>query len=185
MVIKSIAFFGYSEAEPNSRLYQEAFTIAKLLAEKGYVVVNGGGPGIMNASTQGAETGGGSTLAVTFYPKEKAPGYEGRYLKNITDREIKTGNYIERMFKLLEYGDIYIIFKGGTGTLSEFATAWCLARLYYGNHKPFILYGNHWKKVIEVLRKNMFLRGVEENIFKIVSSPEGVLKAIKSFTKRR
>jgi len=127
---------------------------------------------------------GGETLAVPFYP-EKAPGYEGRYLKNVTDKEIKTGNYVERMFKLLEHGDIYIIFKGGTGTLSEFTTAWCLARLYFGSHKPFILYGEHWRNIIKVLKENMFLRGKEEKIFKIVSSSQGVLKTIAKFKKRR
>lgn len=186
MVIKNIAFFGYSDAEPDNQLYQEAFKVAKLLASKGYVIINGGGPGVMDASTQGAEAAGGETLAITFYPKDKhASGYEGRYLKNVTDKEIKTGNYVERMFKLLEHGDIYIIFKGGTGTLSEFATAWCLARLYFGVHKPFILYGQHWHKIIKVLRENMFLRGEEEKIFKIVSTPEGVLRAIADFSKRR
>lgn len=181
-LIKNITFFGYSDAKPTERLYQQAFKIAQLLASKGYVIVNGGGPGIMDAATQGAESVGGETLAITFYPKN-APGFEGRYPKNITDKEIRTGNYIERMFKLLEHGDLYIIFKGGTGTLSEFATAWCLGRLYFGCHKPFILYGNFWKEVIQVLKKNFFLRGEEEKIFKIVTSPEEILKAINNFEK--
>lgn len=182
MAIKNIAFFGFSEAKPTSSLYEEAFEVAKLLAERGYVIINGGGPGVMDASTQGARAAGGETLAITFYPK-RAPGYEGRYLKNVTDKEIKTGNYVERMFKLLEHGDIYIIFKGGTGTLSEFATAWCLGRLYFGSHKPFILYGEHWQKIIKVLKENLFLRGEEEKIFKIVSTPDGVLKTIAEFQK--
>ena len=182
MIIKNIAFFGYSNVKPTHPLYKEAFELAKLLASKGYVIINGGGPGVMDASTQGAKAASGETLAITFYPKD-APGYEGRYLKNVTDKEIKTGNYIERMLKLLEHGDIYIIFKGGTGTLSEFATAWCLARLYYGHHKPFILYGDHWREIIRVFGKNMFLRGNEEKIFRIVSTFDGVFKAIAGFKK--
>ena len=178
--IKNIAFFGSSETKKSNRLYRQVFKTAKLLAEKGYVIVNGGGPGVMDASTQGAKSINGETLAITFYPKE-APGFEGRYLKNITDKEVKTGNYIERTFKLLEHGDIYIIFKGGTGTFSEFSMAWCLARLYYGVHKPFILYGNFWKEIIAVFKKNMYLRGEEEKVFKIVNSPEKVLIAIGEF----
>ena len=94
----------------------------------------------MNASTKGAQAVNGETLSVTFYPKD-APGFEGRYLGNITNVEIKTGNYIERMFKLMEHADLFIIFKGGTGTISELGTAWVLAKLYYGHHKPFILFG--------------------------------------------
>jgi uncharacterized protein (TIGR00725 family) len=176
-LIKNIAFFGYSDSQPEEKLYKQVFETARLLAQKGYVIVNGGGPGVMDAATQGAESVEGETLSVTFYPKN-APGFEGRYPKNITDKEIKTGNYIERMFKLMEHGDLYIIFKGGTGTLSEFATAWCMARLYYGSHKPFILYGEFWKEIIKVFKKNMYLRGEEEAVFKIVSSPQKTLEAI-------
>ena len=51
----------------------------------------------MNASTSGAESVGGRTVSVTFDP-ENAPGYEGRYVKNITDKEVVTTNYLERMF---------------------------------------------------------------------------------------
>ncbi|MBU0619196.1 LOG family protein [Patescibacteria group bacterium] len=178
--IKNVAFFGFADTKPGERLYDQAFKVAQTLAKKGYVIVNGGGPGVMAASTAGAESVGGETLSVTFYPKD-APGFEGRYPKNITDKEIKTGNYIERMFKLFEHGDIYIIFKGGTGTLSEFATAWCLSRLYYGSHKPFILYGDHWKKLIRVFKENMLLRGEENKIFKIVDSTKEVLEAIDVF----
>ncbi len=179
-LIKHIAFFGYSEAKEKGKLYKEAFKVAKLLGKKGFVIVNGGGPGVMDASTKGATAGGGETLAVTFYPKD-APGFEGRYLANITTEEIKTGNYIERMFKLLEHGDVYIIFKGGTGTLSEFATAWCLARLYFGHHKPFILYGDFWKEIVACVKKNMFMRGEEEKILKIANNPKQVLKIIEDF----
>jgi uncharacterized protein (TIGR00725 family) len=180
--IKNIAFLGSSETKKSEKLYREVFRVAKLLAKKGYVIVNGGGPGVMAASTQGARSVKGETLAITFYPQE-ATGFEGRYPKNITDKEIKTGNYIERTFKLLEHGDIYIIFKGGTGTFSEFATAWCLARLYYGVHKPFILYGKFWKEIIRCFKKNMMVRGEEEKVFKIVSQPKEVLLAIGEFEK--
>lgn len=181
-LIKNIAFFGYAEAKPTDRLYQQAFAIAQLLASKGYIIVNGGGPGVMAAATKGAASAGGETLAISFYP-QSAPGFEGRYPKNITDKEIKTGNYVERMFKLLEHGDLYIFFKGGTGTFSEFATAWCLGRLYFGCHKPFILYGDFWHKIIKVFKENLFLRGDEEKIFEIVNNPQAVLLAIKRLEK--
>ncbi|PIS08839.1 hypothetical protein COT75_05165 [Candidatus Beckwithbacteria bacterium CG10_big_fil_rev_8_21_14_0_10_34_10] len=180
--IKNIAFLGSSESKRGSKLYNQAFKVAKVLASRGYSIVNGGGPGVMDASTQGAKSAKGETLSITFYP-QSAPGFEGRYPKNITDKEITTGNYIERTFKLLEHGDIYIIFKGGTGTFSEFAMAWCLARLYYGCHKPFILYGSFWKEIISVFKKHMYVRGEEDKIFKIVKNENEVLKAIDSFEK--
>lgn len=182
-LINKIAFFGYADCDPATPLYKEVYGTARLLAENGYTVVNGGGPGVMDASTKGAESAGGDTVAVTFYP-EDAPGFEGRYVKNIVDREIVTGNYVERMFKLLEVADIYVIYKGGTGTISEFATAWALARLYYGHHKPLVLYGDFWREVIEVIKRNFQMRGGEEGLYSVVVNPQEVLAAIIEFEKR-
>ncbi|NMB57110.1 hypothetical protein GYA19_04190 [Candidatus Beckwithbacteria bacterium] len=178
--IKNIAIFGGADIPEESDLYKEVFAVAKLLGEKGYTIVDGGGPGVMLAATQGAVAGGGKTLAVTFDPKN-APGFEGRYVKNQTDQEIKTTNYIDRMYTLMENSDCYVIFKGGTGTISEFGTAWCLARLYYGHHKPFILYGNFWHEIIDVFYKHLQMRNNERDVFKIVGTPEEVIAAIDSF----
>ncbi|OGD62021.1 hypothetical protein A2160_00450 [Candidatus Beckwithbacteria bacterium RBG_13_42_9] len=182
IIIKNLSFFGSSEARPSSPLYKDAFNLAKILASKGYTIVNGGGPGVMDASTQGAQSVKGETISVTFYP-EDAPGFEGRYAPNVTKEEIKTKSYIERMFKLMEHGDCYIIFKGGTGTLSEFATAWCLARLYYGHHKPIILYGNFWHKIVKCFKETMLWRGNEDRIVKIVNSPTRVLQVLNDLNK--
>jgi predicted Rossmann-fold nucleotide-binding protein len=154
-----------------------------MLAQKGFVIVNGGGPGVMDASTKGAVEVGGETISVTFSPHE-ATGYEGKYLGNVTDEEIVTTNYIERMFKLLEHADMFIIFKGGTGTISEFGTAWVLAKLYYGHHKPFILYGDFWIDIIDVFRRNMNLDREELGVFEIVSRESEILPIIKKFEKR-
>jgi len=182
--IKNIAFFGDANISETDPVYKEAFDVAKILAEKGYAIVNGGGPGVMNASTSGAESVGGKTLSITFDP-ENAPGYEGRYVKNVTDREIVTTNYIERMFKLMEHGDLFIIFKGGSGTISEFGTAWVLSKLYYGHHKPFILFGDFWAEIIDVIRKDMNIDNTELSVFEIVERREDVLPAIKRLKEKR
>src|SRR3989344_1895619 len=182
-LIKNIGFFGDSQVPKSNPVYAEAYEIAKLLAEEGFTIVDGGGPGVMDAATKGAEAGGGETIAVTFYPKD-APGFEGRYVGNIVDIEIKTTNYIERMFKLLEHSDAFIIFKGGSGTISEFGPAWVLAKLYYGHHKPFILYGSFWVEIIDAFRKNMNIDNKELSVFEIVNSKEEVLSAITKFEKK-
>ena len=137
----------------------------------------------MDASTKGAEEGGGETLTVTFYPKN-ATGFEGRYVGNVPDVEIKTTNYIERMFKLIEHADFYIIFQGGTGTISEFGTAWVLAKLYYGHHKPFILYGSFWKDVIIALKKHLSISKEELDVFEIVEKKEDILPTIEKFEEK-
>ena len=182
-LIKNIAFFGDADAPKTSKLYKDAFEIAQIVAREGYTIVNGGGPGVMDASTKGAEAGGGETLTVTFYPKN-ATGFEGRYVGNVPDVEIKTTNYIERMFKLIEHADFYIIFQGGTGTISEFGTAWVLAKLYYGHHKPFILYGSFWNEVIATLKKNLSISKEELDVFEIVEKKEDILPTIEKFEEK-
>jgi len=179
-LIKNIGFFGDSQVPKSNPVYAAAYEIAKLLAEEGFTIVDGGGPGVMDAATKGAEAGGGETIAVTFYPKD-APGFEGRYVGNIVDIEIKTTNYIERMFKLLEHSDVFIIFKGGSGTISELGTAWVLAKLYYGHHKPFILFGSFWRPIIKAIKENMLIDGVEMEVFKIVEKKEDIIPTIKIF----
>lgn len=177
-IIKNIAFFGDADVKKNSEVYRQAYETAKFLAENRYTIVNGGGPGVMAASTKGAEDAGGETISVTFTPRD-ATGFEGRYVGNVTDREVKTSNYIERMFKLMEHADAFLLFKGGTGTISELGTAWVLAKLYYGHHKPFILVGKFWHEIMRVISKNMNISREEEDVFVIVNSKEEVLDKLK------
>jgi len=179
-LIKNIAFFGDANISEDHPTYQDAYELAKHVAEAGFTIVNGGGPGVMNASTQGAEVVGGETLSVTFSPTD-APGFEGKYLGNVTDQEITTTNYIERMFKLMEHADLYIIFKGGSGTISELGTAWVLGKLYYGHHKPFILFGDFWHEIIEAIQKNMLIDDQELDVFRIIERREDVLPTIEHY----
>ena len=178
VVFKKVAFFGDAAVLPKSGYYQSAYYAAQKLARLGYTIVNGGGPGIMDAATRGAESVGGKTESVTFYP-EHATGFEGRYLSNVTDKEIRTHNYIERMFKLMEESDIFLIFQGGTGTLSELGAAWVLAKLYYGHHKPFILVGSFWRPVIGAIHDNLLIDVKEMDVFKIADSVEEIVPMMK------
>src|SRR5437870_1657142 len=67
--IERVAIFGFADADESSSLYQEAMEVAKTLAQIGYSVVDGGGPGVMEAASVGARAGGGKAIGVTFYPK--------------------------------------------------------------------------------------------------------------------
>jgi len=181
-LIRRVGFFGdakFPKSDPN---YKAAYNVAQLVAKNGYTIVNGGGPGVMDASTQGAESVGGQSIAVTFSPKE-AGSFEGGYLKNLVkvDKHVVTENYIDRMFALIQESDMFIVFRGGSGTMSEFGTIWVLANIYYGHHKPFLLYGGFWWEIIDVLHKNMSIDEQEMNVFRIVESPEAVLEGIKHF----
>lgn len=180
--IQDIAIFGYANCKESDPLYKEVFKVSKCLAEAGYTVIDGGGPGVMEAATVGAKAGGGKTVAVTLHSKDMTH-FEGVSPKNNFDEEIKTSSYLERTLTLLKEGQVYIIFQGGTGTISEFAMAWGLARLYFGHHKPLILYGKFWNKIIKSFKQTMKMRPEEFKVFKIVDSPEDVLEAIANFEK--
>lgn len=180
--IENVAIFGFADASEDDVLFKDVVKVSKALAEAGYTVVDGGGPGVMRAATLGANEGGGKVIGVTLYD-EDIPNFEGRDPQNLFDEEIKTKSYIERTLALMSAGQVYVVFNGGTGTISEFGMAWGLARLYFGHHKPLILYGNFWKDIIDVFKKHMLLRPHDLEVYKIVDSPEEVLQAIKDFEK--
>lgn len=177
-MIKNITFLGSSEVKSGSEVYDDAYQTAKLLAQNGYLVINGGGPGIMKASSEGAKAGGGRCLGVSFNPKDMTH-FEGRDPTNPLDEEIIMDNYVERTLKLLEMGDVYVFFNGGTGTVSEFGMAWGLARLYFGNHKPLILFGSFWHEILEAFGKNMLIRSEDVLVYRIVTTPGEVLTQIR------
>lgn len=179
-IIKTVSCLGFADCRPGDPLYQEGFDVGKVLAQHGFVVADGGGPGVMRSASEGAKAGGGKVIGVTFYP-EDIGNFEGRDKNNPIDEEIVTQNYLERTLKLLEVGQTYVIFKGGTGTISEFGMAWGLARLYYGHHKPLILYGKFWENIIAAFIANMRMRPEELQVYRVVSSPEEVIAAIALF----
>lgn len=179
--ITHVTFLGYADAKEADDPFMSAFEVAKLCAGRGLIVVNGAGPGVMKAATNGAHAGGGKAIGITFYPKD-IPAFEGRDETNQVDQLIVMDNYVERTLKLLEMGHVHIIFNGGTGTISEFGMAWGLARLYFGHHKPLILYGDFWQEIIFAFTKGMYIRPEERQVFKIVNKPQEVLTALDEFT---
>ena len=178
--IDQVAIFGSSHINDDHPLFKEAYNVCKKLAEAGYTIVNGGGPGVMRAATQGALAGGGKVVGITF-EADKGMHFEGRDPFNKMDIEIKTRNYVERTLTLLKEGQVYVVFNGGTGPISEFGMAWGLAKLYFGHHKPLVLYGKYWGNIIKTFKENMFMRPEELEVYKIVENSDAVLQAILDF----
>ena len=180
MEIKSVSFFGCACGEPGDAHFDGAKNVARAVAESGRRVVNGGGPGVMLAATQGANEGGGATTVV-YYRPELASNFKGEIAANFADESFEEANYVLRTKKLLELGDTYIVFNGGTGTISEVAMAWGLARLYFGHHKPLILYGDFWPRVIGALEQNMLIRPEELEVITFVDTPAEALAALADY----
>lgn len=178
--IEKIAIFGSADVDEKHPLYQEVFKVARYLAYQGKIVVDGGGPGTMLAATEGAKSAGGKVITVTFFPKDM-PEFEGASIDNIPDKEIRTSSYVERMFGLMDEADAFICFQGGTGTLSEWATAWLLAHLNYGNHKPLILYGAFWRELMRVIEDRFFVGDKEKEVYRIVENETELVTALDFF----
>ncbi len=180
--IKYITFFGDASISEDTELYKEVYQSARLLAENGYGIVNGGGPGVMKASTDGAESVNGDTIAVYWEPKLAAI-FEGKNLANVTDKSEAFSNYLMRTLGLIEHGQVFVVCQGGTGTMSEFAMVWALAKLYYGRHKPVILFGEFWPSLIETVRESMIIDDNELAVLHYAKNRYEVLSLIKTLEK--
>ena len=179
--ILRVAFFGDGEARSTDRHYQESYDVAKLLAEKDYIVVDGGGPGVMKAATLGAKAGGGRVEVVILDPKKDPDNYEGTSGKNIklADKVYKMASYDKRLRKLVELADAFVIFKGGTGTLTEIGLTWQMAKFDYGKHEPLIFFGKEWGKVVKNMIKELDLDKKEREVVVIVDKVEEVVKVLE------
>jgi len=176
-----VAFFGDGEAKEKDRHYQDAFEVAKLLAERGYIVVNGGGPGVMRAATLGAKTVDGRVEVVILNPKKEPDNYEGTDKESLmlADKVYKMSNYDKRLRKLVELADAFVIFKGGTGTLTEIGLTWQMAKFDYGQHEPLIFFGKEWKKVIKNMIKELNLDKKEKEVVAIVKKGKEVVEVLE------
>lgn len=181
-LIKSVAFFGYSMSNETDEEFIGAYESARLVAQSGREVINGGGPGVMYAATKGAKDAKGK-VSVIYYEPKHASRFEGQAGINIADKSDKESNYIERTKRLMELGDAYVIFNGGTGTVSEFAMCWAVARLYFGKSKPIILYGPFWRNILDVFWKNMKVRPEEYRVLRYANTPQQVLHYIEEYEK--
>ena len=146
-----VTVFGSSLPNPESAVYTEARRLGQLLAESGFSVANGGYGGLMEASARGAREAGGHTIGVTcaVWPQAANPWIV---------EEVRTDSFPERIMKLINLGDAYIVLPGGTGTLAELALSWemmnkaSLAETV-GGRKPLLVVGPYWQAVIESLKQ--------------------------------
>lgn len=181
-IIKRVAIFGDADAKKTDQHFIDAYNTAKLLAENGYIIVNGGGPGVMLAATLGAKTGGGRVETVVLNPKKKMENYEGSNKENdaLSDKIIKTKDYPSRLNKLIEVGDAFVIFNGGVGTLSEVGLTWEMAKFEYGKHEPLIFFGEQLKELVDELITKLKYDPVEKKVYDTASTPEEVLEIVKN-----
>jgi len=143
---KVISIFGTSKASPGDEVFTQAEQIGFQLAKKGFTIANGGYGGTMLASAAGAAKAGGQAIGVTCTAFGRS-GPNEHITQNIT-----TNSLPERLNKLLDLADAYIVFSGGTGTLLELATIWELKNKHFPNaDKPIIITGRFWEPLLQLM----------------------------------
>jgi len=169
---KIVVVFGSSRVKPDSDTYNQALETGRLLAEAGFKVCNGGYAGIMEASAKGAKRANGKTIGVT------TDAFKDRKVSEWIDEEIHSQNYMERLQKLIQIAEAFIILKGGIGTLSELSIVWCL-NVIGEIRKPMILVGDSWKKTVENMCKNLIISPREIEALSIVKEPKNAVELLK------
>lgn len=151
----TITLFGSSAPQHGSEDYLLAYEVGNALAQEGFVVCNGGFGGTMEASARGAKEAGGTTIGVTVDVfRRKA----NRWI----DREIRERTLVERLSRLIELGDAYVVFPGSTGTLLELAAVWEFVNKGIMRKKPIVILGNFWKPLVEQMKLASLKEGMKD-----------------------
>lgn len=176
-----VAFFGDADAQKKDSVFIDAYDTAQILAKNKCTILNGGGPGIMLASTLGAKSVEGRVEVVVINKKNQpTKHYEGQCEENIThaNRVFSLKSYQGRLNKLIKLAGAYIVFYGGTGTLAEMSFVWSEAKFAYPRQKPIIFFGKKWKKVVGTLSSELKLEKMEQKVCYFADTPEKVIEIL-------
>jgi uncharacterized protein (TIGR00730 family) len=145
-LVPSVTVFGGSRVRPGHPEYAAARRFGRAMAERGFTLVTGGYNGVMEAISLGASEGGGRAVGVTVGVIGDAQ-VPNAYLTE----EVQTAALLERIDKLVELGDGYVILPGGAGTLAELAVVWNLAILRVLQDKPIVIVGAAWAALLRAM----------------------------------
>lgn len=154
---KIITIFGSSFPKPGDDEYEFAYQLGKKLGENGFSICNGGFYGTMEASAKGAVAVGSSTIGITI---DSFGLKANKFIQN----EIKCKSLFERITKLIELGDGYIVLKGGTGTLLELSAVWELTNKNLIKKKPIAAHKDYWNDLVKLIDERMILEKRDKGI---------------------
>ena len=169
-----VSVFGSARSGENTPEYQSAKEIGRLLAENGYGVITGGGPGIMEAASRGAFEAGGRTVGLNIeLPHEQHPNHYQTV-------SLSFRYFFLRKMCFLKYSTAIIAYPGGFGTMDELCEVLTMIQTKKINLVPVILVGKkfwsgftHWCS--GTLLKNEMISPEDLSLFKIVdSAPEAM-----------
>jgi hypothetical protein len=150
----AVTIFGSARTRPGEPSYVAAEQLGKGLAEAGFAVITGGGPGIMEAANKGAKAGGGLSVGCTIeLPNEQA-------MNAYVDVAVDFHYFFVRKTMFVKYAQGFVIFPGGFGTLDELFESLTLVQTGKIRHFPVILYGTrYWAGLLDWLRNTVVAAG--------------------------
>ncbi len=179
-VKNAVSIFGSARTTPDDPYYQKAELLSRLLAERGFGVITGGGPGIMEAANKGAAEAGGQSVGMNIrLPLEQKPNPYA----NIS---IDYKYFFTRKVMFVKYAMAYVVMPGGFGTLDELFEALTLLQTKRIKAFPVILMGSeYWKGLIDWLKKTMLrnnkISAADLELFQVIDDPEEAVKHIQKY----
>lgn len=178
-----VSIYGSARTGPETKVYQEAQKIASLLADAGYGVITGGGPGVMEAGNKGACISGGASVGLNIeLPFEQ---HDNPYIDS--DKNINFDYFFVRKVMFVKYSQAFVVMPGGYGTLDELFEALTLVQTTKIDKRPIILYDSeYWSGLVEwfrevLLKKYKTISPADPDLMIMVDSPEEAVKVITDY----
>jgi len=180
---KKVTIFGSARTDPDNEMYRKCLDFSRKLADRGYMIITGGGPGIMQAGNEGA--GSENSFAVNIrLPFEQAPNpvmYRNKRL-------ITYKYFFNRKVAFVKEADAVAVFPGGFGTLDEAMEVFTLIQTGKTSPKPLILIddqGGYWEQFLGFVKQSLlvkgFISGEDFSIFTITKDENEAIEVIEKF----
>jgi hypothetical protein len=174
-----VTVFGSSRFKEGHRYYEMARQVGKRLAEEGFAVMTGGGPGIMEAANRGCKEGGGYSVGCNIIlPYEERPN---PYL----DRFVLFEHFFVRKVMLVKYSSAFVVMPGGFGTLDEVFETMTLIQTKKIDHFPVVAMScDFWCHLTDFFANTLLREGTigekDMRIFKVTDSMDEMVSIIHS-----
>ena len=181
-----VSVFGSARTKPENQYYQSAEEIGYLLTQKGYGVITGGGPGIMEAANKGAKRGKGQSVGLNIeLPFEQS---HNQFIDN--DKLLNFDYFFVRKVMFVKYAQGFIVLPGGVGTLDELFEAITLIPTEKIGRFPIVLVGSsYWQGLLDWIKVTMLeaehnISPEDLDLFNIVDTPTEAVEIIEEFYKK-
>ncbi len=180
-----VSIFGSARTKPESKYFKIAIEISSQLASLGYGIITGGGPGIMEAANQGAQSAGGKSVGLNIdLPFEQN---HNPYIDS--EHNLEFDYFFVRKVIFVKYSQAFVIMPGGLGTLDEMFEAMTLVQTKKINRRPIVLVGkSYWQGLMDWIKKTMLedeknISPDDLKLIQIVDTAEEAVKYIDDFYK--